>query len=439
MADYGIVDKFALNANVTDLHWLDDEKLWQCTIKYMAKGTGDLSQGDQQKIIDEHGIDSLYVGEEKVKSRVVFSAVGGLVEPREWPEDVAGRENFKGELFHSARWKQDVDLKDKDVVVVGTGCSAAQLVPQLTKEPFYARSVTQLMRSPPWVVPKLKEPFGKEKYAEYAGKVYGTVPGLARLMRTALFLGGEWDWFTLFQLTPWSQNKRKELQVALLAHMHETVPQKYHKMLTPDYEVACKRRIFDQDWFPGFNDPKVRLTTRKLVGIGEESVMLDANSGDFPDATDQEQAAEETTGKNELHADVIILANGFETTKWLHPIHVVGKQGAVLQDVWHERGGSQAYLGAAMDGFPNFFMIFGPNTATGHTSVIVATENMVNYAIKMIKPVLMGDAETVEVKKEAEVEYTRVLQKELKDTIFMGGGCVSWYFEKNGWNSTGYS
>jgi cation diffusion facilitator CzcD-associated flavoprotein CzcO len=102
-----------------------------------------------------------------------------------------------------------------------------------------------------------------------------------------------------------------------------------------------------------------------------------------------------------------------------------------------DRGGAQAYLGTALDDFPNFFMIFGPNTATGHSSVVMASENMVNHSLKFIKLILNGEASLVEVKKEAEMRYTAEMQEALKDTVWRSG-CSSWYFTKDGWNSTVY-
>lgn len=134
---------------------------------------------------------------------------------------------------------------------------------------------------------------------------------------------------------------------------------------------------------------------------------------------------------------MIILANGFETTAWLHPLDITGRNGQKLHDVFNERGVSM-YMGAALDGFPNFFTIFGPNTATGHSSVILASENMVNMSLKFIKPLLKGDLLTAEVKKEAQVEWTRDTQEALKKRVWSIGGCGSWYKDAQGWNSTVY-
>lgn len=140
-----------------------------------------------------------------------------------------------------------------------------------------------------------------------------------------------------------------------------------------------------------------------------------------------------------IPADVIVLANGFVTTNWLHPLEIQGVGGKKLHDVYNERGGAQMYMGAALDGFPNFLTVFGPNTATGHSSVVLASENMVAMTLKLIKPVLSGDASRIEIKKQAEIDYTADIQKALKKTVWHMGGCQSWYFDrKTDWNSTVY-
>jgi cation diffusion facilitator CzcD-associated flavoprotein CzcO len=140
----------------------------------------------------------------------------------------------------------------------------------------------------------------------------------------------------------------------------------------------------------------------------------------------------------EIPADVIIMANGFETNQWLHPLKVIGRESRDLEEVWAERGGAQAYQGIAMDSFPNFFILFGPNTATGHTSVIFATENAVNYSLKFIKPILNGQVSSYEVKEDAERVWTQQVQDALQQSVFRRGACSSWYITADGWNSTTY-
>jgi cation diffusion facilitator CzcD-associated flavoprotein CzcO len=135
---------------------------------------------------------------------------------------------------------------------------------------------------------------------------------------------------------------------------------------------------------------------------------------------------------------VIILANGFQVVKWFHPLTVIGREGKKLDEVFKERGGPQMFMGAAMDSFPNFFALFGPNTATGHSSVILASENVANLSLKFIEPILKGDVTQVEIKKEVEIEWAKDIQRACKQTIWHQGGCTSWYKSESDWNSTVY-
>ena len=381
--------------------------------------------------IKEHGRESVYVHEEVVRAKIVVSAIGGFGEPKTWPQGIPGEDKFSGEIFHSARWRYDVDLKDKNVVVVGTGCSAAQFVPQLTKQ-YGAKSVTQLMRSPPWVVPRPVAPFGEENWSKWAPWLNTNIPGFTRFFRGVLFLTLEYDW-RLFGSGPYHDRERKKAEAALLKHLRKTAPKKYHEMLSPDYSVGCKRRISDATWYPGLHDPAVELTTLSLTSISEDAVTLGPQAHSDPKSTDSTATSEVT-----LPTDVIILANGFQVTKWLHSIDIIGRGGKSLHDVFDDRGGPQMYMGTAMDGFPNFFTIFGPNTVTGHTSVIFASECMVNLSLKFIKPILAGDVDLVEIKKEAEIEWARDTQQALKRRVWNTGGCNSWYKTEEGWNSTAY-
>lgn len=420
---YQIVDKIQLNTDIRECRWLESEQVWELTLEHLMTGMGDLSEYDRAQKITKDGRETVYVSEEKIRAKVVVSCVGGLVEPKAWPDNIPGKDKFQGEIFHSARWRYDIDLKDKNVVVVGTGCSAAQFVPKLTKE-YGAKSVTQLMRSPPWVVPRMPAPGGDKWWGEWSPWLCNNIPGFAKFMRLTIFTLAEYDW-RLFGSDEYHEKERRKLEAVLLDHMKKTVPKKYHEMLTPDYGVGCKRRIFDASWFPGLNDPNIELTTLPLKSIAENSVTL----GPGKDASDNEKT---------IPADVIILGNGFEVLKWLHPLEITGRNGTKLHDVFDARGGPQMYMGMALDGFPNFFTIFGPNTATGHSSVILASENMVNMSLKFIGPILNGDVAITEIKKEAELEWARDTQTALKKRVWSTGGCTSWYKTEGGWNSTVY-
>ena len=432
---YEIIDKIQLDTDVSEARWLQKEEMWEVTLTHMMPGTGDWSERDRQKHIASHGEQSVYLRQEKIRAKIIASAAGGLVEPKGWPDEIPGIDSFEGEVFHSARWRSDADLNGKDVIVVGTGCSAAQFVPQLMKEPYNAKSVTQLMRSPPWVAPRVKPFFGKERWEKYSPTVLSTVPLIGRIIRTFIYIATESEYYRLFHNTPHSVKGRKKLEASLIKHMKEKVPEKYHEILTPDYGVCCKRRIFGSEWFLVMNEPNYDLTTQPLTRVQPKGVTLGPGRT-YPNPKNPDSNA--PTNEVKLPADTIILANGFDVTTWLHPLKVVGKEGKLMQDVWNERGGPQAYMGTAMDGFPNFFILFGPNTATGHSSVILASENMVNHSLHFMKHILNGDVKTFDVKKEAEVAWTKNMQEELKDTVWHTGGCHSWYKLDNDWNAVAY-
>lgn len=422
-AQYELIDKIQLNTDVTEAQYNPSEKIWELTIHSLVPGTGDLSAADRQKLIDEKGESAVYLSTERIRTKILISCVGGLVEPNQWPANVSGKEDFKGEIFHSARWNYDIDLKDKNVVVIGSGCSAAQFVPEVATT-YGAKKVTQIMRSPPWVVPKEKLPMSRERWQWL--NVHA--PGFHKLMRYVIASKAEFDW-RLFRNGEYSKKERAKVQEWLLEHMRSVVPEKYHEILTPDYDVACKRRIFDETWFPSLTNPKISLTTQELLRVNTNSVTLGAPT--YPPSSS-------STSETEVPADVIILGNGFQTKTWFHPLSVRGSRGQTLNEVWATRGGPQMYLGACIDSFPNFFTIFGPNTATGHSSVILATENMVNYTLKLIAPILKGEVESVEVKEGAARAYAQEMQRELEDTVWKAG-CRSWYFDEvTGWNSTVY-
>ncbi len=214
-----------------------------------------------------------------------------------------------------------------------------------------------------------------------------------------MFTMFELEFVQLFTPSEAARERRKKKAVELLQYLHKTVPEEYHEIMTPDYEVFCKRRVVDDGWFASLALPNVEITTLPLTSIQPKSVTLGPGRLYPPlSKTDSKAPTEERT----IPADIIILANGYETNQYLHPLDVSGVNNRSLYKTWEERGGAQAYLGTAMDGFPNFFMIFGPNTATGHSSVILATENQVNYSLNFIGPILRGEVRTVDVKESAE-------------------------------------
>jgi len=278
------------------------------------------------------------------------------------------------------------------------------------------------MRTPPWIPPQVVPPGGNEWWEKNSPALLKLVPGLQTFLRFFIFAGAEVDFQKLFPKNEYSAKHSKIYADKILASMRERVPEKYWDILTPDYGPGCKRRIWERTWSKSLHNPKVELTTQPFKRVTETGVIIG------PGVVYPKNVKEDDHPEREISADVIVLANGFETTRWLHPLQVTGKGGKDLLQVMDDRGGSQAYQGTAMDGFPNFFIIFGPNTVTGHTSVIMTSENMVDHALKFMKLILNGDATTVDVKHEAEVAYTAEMQAGLKNCVW--GDCNSWYVAK---------
>jgi cation diffusion facilitator CzcD-associated flavoprotein CzcO len=332
------------------------------------------------------------------------------VYPREL--DVPGVENFKGDIFHSARWKSDADLHGKDVVVFGNGCTAAQIVPAIVHR---TNSLTQMVRSKHWVFPPVDF-----TYPNWMKWMFKTFPFTLWLHRLSIFLVAENE-FRLFPMTSSAARLRARRRVKVENYMRKTAPAKFHDMLVPDFDVGCKRRIFDCGYLQSMHAPNFDLTMEPAREILPHGVRTD---------------------KGEINADVIIMANGFRTNEFIDPMTITGIGGETLTEHWDRFGGPEAYNCSVLNKFPNFFMILGPNAATGHTSAIMASENTINYAMRVLKPVVDGDAEYVEIRADAEAQYAFSLQDALKQTVW-SSGCDSWYVKRNKeagieWNAMSY-
>ncbi|KAF2182322.1 FAD/NAD(P)-binding domain-containing protein [Zopfia rhizophila CBS 207.26] len=342
--------------------------------------------------------------------QVLFSAAGQLVHPREL--DVQGQNTFKGPIFHSARWRSDVDLTGKDVVIFGNGCTAAQIVPAIVGK---TKSLTQVIRSKHWIFPPIDF-----EYRGWMRWMFKYIPLTLWLHRLHIFLLAESD-FRLFPMTRAAARLRETRRAKVESYMRNTAPEKYHDLLIPDFDIGCKRRIFDCGYLNSLQFENLTLTMDTVREIVPEGIRTD---------------------KEVIKADVIVMANGFRTNEFIDPMKVTGRGGETLTKHWAKFGGPEAYNCSAVSGFPNFFMILGPNAATGHTSAIMASENTANYAMRILKPVVKGYADSVEVKEDAEKQYVYKLQDDLKNTVW-SSGCNSWYVKKSvekgkQWNAMSY-
>ena len=186
------------------------------------------------------------------------------------------------------------------------------------------------MRSPPWVVPETRPPFGAEEWEKYSPRLLPTLPFLGRAMRTIAFLSPELEFFQIFSDNARTVRARKRVESQLIGRMKRIVPEKYHEILTPNYGVGCKRKIFDETWYPSLQDPAIELTTLPLSSIQTRDVTLGPRRM-CPNPQDKHSKV--PTDERKLPADMIILANGYDTTIWLYPLKIKGKDGQLMEDV----------------------------------------------------------------------------------------------------------
>jgi cation diffusion facilitator CzcD-associated flavoprotein CzcO len=332
-------------------------------------------------------------------ARAVVSGVGGLVDPA-WP-DIKGLQSFRGELFHTARWNHDFDLTGKNVAVIGTGASAVQVVPALA--PQVAR-LSVFQRTPAWVVPK-----PDVRYSERARHFYARFPLALQASRLAKFWMSE-----LFGPVIFLNSERLSAigRTASLRHLRAQVsdPQLRAK-LTPDFQFGCKRMLISSDYWSSFERENVDLVTEPIEEIRGDGIE---------------------TKDGVLHeADAIVLATGFALGLATAPFPITGRGGRTLDEAWSR--GAVAYKGMTVSGFPNWFILMGPNTGPGHTSVLVYTEAQIRYALQAIRKLKDEGLTYVDVRQDVQDRYNAGLQKRMKHMVW-SSGCNSWYLSADGSN-----
>lgn len=258
--------------------------------------------------------------------RFLFAGSGILVTPREI--DIPGSDNFRGSIFHSSQWRDDVDVEGKNVVVIGNGCTAAQIVPSIVDK---VKSLTQIVRSKHWILPPIDM-----VYAESLKKVFSYLPGVMMIQRLLVFLIAEIE-LKAVPMTTSAAKFRQKRRARAEQYMRSTAPAKYHDLLIPGFEIGCKRRIYDSGYLKSLHSNNLTLTNERALKIVENGIETD---------------------RGFIKADVIVLANGFSTNTFLEGVTVTGREGTLNQH-WNSFGGAEAYNCSAMSGFPNFFMLLG--------------------------------------------------------------------------------
>lgn len=384
------VDKFDLRRHVqtsvecVGADWQADLKKWRVTFKDLRTGM----------TYNRH-------------ASVFVSAVGAISFPRD--VKFKGMEDFKGPMFHTARWDHTVSWKNKRVAVIGNGCSAAQVVPALAKD---AAFVKQYARSAQWYHARPNHRFTPaEKWA------FKWVPLWQRLLRLMIFLEAD-EQTTAYMPSKKGKQVRAAAEKESTEYIKSLAPKKYWDFIVPNFPLGCKRRIFDPDYLVSLQNDNVELLNHGIDHITETGIV--------------------SSGGDVTEFDIIVLGTGFQVAQFLTPMNIVGAHGASLQDQWNESRGAQAYMGTYVHNFPNLAIIFGPNTFPANNSALFAVETQVAYAIKsLFKPLIAGRAEVIEVKRTAEDSATQNVHHELTATVF-AGDCSNWYIGDYGRNAASW-
>ena len=341
-------------------------------------------------------------GGDTLTSTALVSAVGQLNRPA-LPE-IEGREDFAGPSWHSARWDHDVDLFGKRVAVIGTGASAIQFVPEVAKT---AAHVDIYQRTAPYVLPKPDRP-----YRDVEQRVFDRLPVVRKVDRLRTFLYGE-------LLTSGFVLSRKLLAQPMKMWRRQLDEQigdpELREKCVPDYVMGCKRVLFSNEWYPTLARSNVHLVTDPIERIAAEGVV--------------------TAGGEVRQADVIIYGTGFQTLDFLAPMSITGTSGRELNQAWTE--GAHAYLGITISGFPNFFMLYGPNTNLGGNSIIYMLEGQIAYALAGIQALDTGQLDWLDVRPEVQDEFNEWVQTASQTSVWESG-CTSWYTTASGRNTNNW-
>lgn len=333
---------------------------------------------------------------EVLEADVLVPAVGQLSRPA--LPNIPGLDAFAGPSFHSAEWRHDVDLTGKRVAVLGTGASAIQFVPRIRRD---AGHVTVFQRSAPYVVPK-----PDRAYTDAHRVAFRTVPGFAAAMRQLIWEISEFFGLALTRVVPLARLIGIAAAANLKRHVKDPV---LRAKLTPDYPIGCKRVLFSSDWYPALASDNVNVETAAITEVTSTGVR---------------------TADGRLHeVDVIVYGTGFKATEFLAPVTITGRDGRDLHSQW--RDGARAYLGMAVPGFPNMFLIYGPNTNLGSSSIILMMEQQARYIRQIVEELARGGVHRAfEVRPAVEQAYDAEVQSRLDAGVWTT--CDSWYRTASG-------
>lgn len=342
-------------------------------------------------------------GQEGLLARHVILATGPLNKPL--IPDIPGVADFAGVAFHSNQWRHDVDLKGQRIAVVGTGASAVQIVPEIAPA---AAQVDVFQRTPAWVVPRWDQPYGAARRW-----LYRHAPGLQRLSRWRVY------WFNELVGMGFMGSKRLQAMLTRLAthHLHSQVADPaLRAALTPHFKPGCKRLLISNTWFPTLQRSNVKLVTQAVARIAPEGVV-GADGVLYP-------------------CDVIVWGTGFKATEFVAPMQIYGEPAAgtstapELGALWRSQPAATR-LGITVAGFPNLFLLVGPNTGLGHNSIVFMIECQVNYIVRALRSLRRRGQKVLRLRPDVQQDDYALMQQKMKGTVW-SSGCKSWYQNADG-------
>lgn len=340
------------------------------------------------------------------KGRYVAQAIVGAAGPLHEPSipNLPGLDRFEGAMFHSSRWDHQHELDGERVAVVGTGASSIQFVPEI--QPRVGR-LHLFQRTAPWVLPKPDHAIPRVEKA-----FFRHVPGAQRAWRATLYHALE-----LMQLAQRRPKVMQQVQRVGLAHLRLRVRDpKLRAALTPDFTLGCKRILMSNTYYGALQRENVEVVPHAVREVREGSVV-------GADGVERE-------------VDTIIFGTGFHATDPPIAARVRGRDGRTMAETW--QGSPQAYLGTTVSGFPNLFLVIGPNTGNGHTSAFVIIEAQLEYIVGALEAMERDGLASVDVRAERQAAYDADVQDALAGTVWNAGGCQSWYLDDNGRNASIY-
>ncbi|MFK8015028.1 MAG: flavin-containing monooxygenase [Gammaproteobacteria bacterium] len=337
--------------------------------------------------------------DEVVTARSVILATGALSRPR--MPDIDGLDSFAGELFHSQQWNHDYDLNGKNVAVIGTGASAIQFVPHLAKR---VKTLTVYQRSAPWILPKPDRQISRLEHW-----LYRRLPWLQRFVRARIYSTNEFRAIAFLHRPA----LLKVFEALAMRHLRKSIAdQTLRARVTPDYRIGCKRVLISNDYYPAIAQSNVEIIAQGVRALDATGVI----------------------GADGQHrpCDAVVLGTGFRVSAPFDPGFVTGLKQRDLAGDWHD--GPEAYLGTVIAGYPNLFMLAGPNTALGHNSMIYMIESQMNYVMSVLRMLDTAADQRLVVGDDVQRRYNDDVQHDLSESVWNTGGCRSWYRHPAGKN-----